>query len=58
LNRSLVIVEGLTDKGFIEGIAEKLQTRCKVQPMRGNKPDKVSRLLKAFAGEFDKAIIL
>lgn len=58
MNSSLIIVEGLTDKGFIEGIAEKLQTPCKVHPIRGNKPDKVRRLLQVFAGEFDKAIIL
>jgi hypothetical protein len=58
LNSTLIIVEGLTDKGFIEGIAEKLQAQCKVHIMRGNRPEKVSRLLKAFMGEFNKAIIL
>lgn len=55
---TLIIVEGITDKSFIEGIAEKLQTRCKVHPMRGNKPDKIRRLLMAFAEEIRKAIIL
>lgn len=54
----LIIVEGLTDKGFIEGIAEKLRIPCKVHPIRGNRPDKVRRLLKALAREFSKSIIL
>jgi hypothetical protein len=58
MNGTLIIVEGLTDKGFIEGIAEKLQATCKIYVMRGNRPEKVSRLLRAFAGEFNKAIIL
>ena len=55
---TLVIVEGLTDKAFIEGVAEKLEAKCKVQFMRGNKPEKASRLLKTYAGEFNQAIIL
>ncbi len=58
MNSTLIIVEGLTDRGFVEGIVEKLQVKCKVHPMRGNRPEKVSRLLKALTGEFDKAIIL
>lgn len=53
----LVIVEGLTDKGFIEGIAEKLQKPCKVHPMRGNNPEKARRILKAHT-DFEKAMIL
>jgi hypothetical protein len=58
MNSILIIVEGLTDKGFIEGIAEKLQVACKIHVMRGNRPEKVSRLLRTLAGEFNKAIIL
>ena len=57
MTHTLIIVEGLTDKGFIEGIAEKLQKPCKVHPMRGNKPEKVRRIL-ASDREFEKAIIL
>jgi len=58
MNGALIIVEGLTDKGFIEGVAEKLQIACKIHVMRGNRPEKVSRLLRTLAGEFNKAIIL
>lgn len=54
----LIIVEGVTDGNFIEGIAEKLQVRCKVHPVRGNRPEKVRRLLAALAKEVKKAIIL
>jgi len=57
LTHTLIIVEGLIDEGFIEGIAEKLQKPCKVHPMRGNKPEKVRRIL-ASVREFEKAIIL
>lgn len=57
MTNTLVIVEGKTDKGFIEGIAEKLQKLCKVRPMRGNKPEKIRRILKA-SYDFEKAIIL
>lgn len=57
MTSTLVIVEGLTDKGFIEGVTEKLQKPCKVYPMRGNKPEKVRRILKA-SYDFEKAIIL
>jgi formiminotetrahydrofolate cyclodeaminase len=41
LTNTLIIVEGHTDKAFIEGITEKLQKPCKIHPMRGNKPEKV-----------------
>jgi len=58
MNSALIIVEGLTDKGFIEGIVEKLQVPCKVRIMRGNRPERASRLLKALMGEFSKAIVL
>jgi len=58
MNGALIIVEGLTGKGFIEGVAEKLQIACKIHVMRGNRPEKVSRLLRTLAGEFNKAIIL
>jgi len=58
MNSTLIIVEGLTDKGFIEGIVEKLQVPCRVRIMRGNRPERASRLLKALMGEFSKAIVL
>jgi hypothetical protein len=57
LTNTLIIVEGHTDKAFIEGITEKLQKPCKIHPMRGNKPEKVRRIL-ASDREFEKAIIL
>jgi hypothetical protein len=55
---ALIIVEGLTDRAFIEGIIEKFEAKGEVKFMRGNKPEKVSRLLKTYAGEFNQAIIL
>jgi len=58
LNRTLIIVEGPTDKAFVEVMAKRLRVACKTYIARGNKPEKVTRLLRASAGAFSKAIIL
>jgi hypothetical protein len=58
VNSILVIVEGTTDIGFIEGITERLQVTCRVHLMRGNRPEKASRILVALQGEFERAIVL
>ena len=55
---TLVIVEGAADRSFVEGIAEKLRIRCKVLQMRGNRPDKIRRLLIAYAKRLGEAVVL
>jgi len=42
LSNILIIVEGPTDRAFIDSIAKKLNILCKVICMRGNKPEKVN----------------
>jgi len=42
-----IIVEGVSDKGFIEGIADRLKITCRVRLMRGNRPNKAIRLIKS-----------
>jgi hypothetical protein len=34
----LVVVEGVTDRAFVEAIARRLGAECKVYVMRGNRP--------------------
>jgi len=58
LNRTLIIVEGPTDKAFVEVMTEGLRVACKTYIAKGNKPEKVTRLLRASAKVFSKAIIL
>jgi len=53
-----MIVEGPTDEAFVEVMAERLRVACETYIARGNKPEKVTRLLRASAGAFSKAIIL
>ena len=54
----LIIVEGPSDKGFIEGITEKVGIKCKVKLMRGNRPEKAARIAKSYFRDTGKAIIL
>jgi hypothetical protein len=35
----VVIVEGPSDKGFIEGLCERLRAKCHMLIMRGNRLD-------------------
>jgi hypothetical protein len=58
LTRFLITTEGKTDKAFIEGVTERLKAACKVKFVWGNRPVKVRRILKTYAGEFNQAIIL
>jgi hypothetical protein len=44
----VVIVEGPSDKGFIEGLCGRLGAKCLVLIMRGNRLDKARRLLKIY----------
>ena len=43
----LVIVEGVTDKGMVEGIAYQCNVSVDVKIMRGDKPSKAVRLIRA-----------
>ena len=43
----LVVVEGESDEGFVHGLAEVLGVKVKVLKMRGNRPDKAIRLVRA-----------
>jgi hypothetical protein len=60
LSNILIIVEGSTDRAFIDSIAEKLNISCKVICMRGNKPEKVNSWLETWRKTygFCKVIIL
>jgi hypothetical protein len=44
----LVIVEGPTDKAFLENLCRRLKFPCKVLIMRGNRPEKAARLIRTF----------
>jgi len=57
LSTCLVVVEGESDEGFVEGMAERLGIRCRVCRMRGNKPNKIGRIIRSFSG-LRKAIVL
>ncbi|MCC6003553.1 MAG: hypothetical protein LM590_04360 [Thermofilum sp.] len=53
-----VVVEGPSDEGFIEGIAKRIGvTEIKVHRMRGNRLDKLRRLVNALYTE-GKVIVL
>jgi len=56
----LIIVEGITDKGVIQKIAEKLGIKTKILLMRGNRPNKAIRLANAELNtrKYTKVIIL
>ena len=53
----LVIVEGPSDKGFIEGLLQKLKIKGKVIIMKGNRPSKAIRYTKHYS-DYDKIILL
>ncbi len=46
----VVIVEGPSDKGFIEGLCGRLGVKCLVLTMRGSGLGKVRRLLGTYEG--------
>ncbi|RLG07082.1 MAG: hypothetical protein DRN68_05895 [Thaumarchaeota archaeon] len=56
----LVIVEGISDMGVVEGIAEKIKRSIDCRRMRGNRPDKIARIIRAEAmrKRYEKAIVL
>ncbi len=58
MKRILVLVEGPSDKGFVEEILRRLGLKPRVLVMRGNRPEKAVRYLKAQKGDYDKAVIL
>ena len=43
----LIIVEGITDKGVVQKITEKLNVKAEILLMRGNRPSKASHLVNA-----------
>jgi len=47
----LVLVEGVSDAGFVKGIAEKVGAAIDVHPLRGNRPDKAKRLIEVAHAE-------
>ena len=58
--KTLILVEGISDKHFLKGLAEKLKTNIKIQIMRGNRPNKAIRLVKSIlkTQPYNKVIIL
>jgi len=47
----LVLVEGVSDRGFVEGIAKRVGVAVSVRELQGNRPDKVKRLIEALRAE-------
>jgi len=58
MKRILVLVEGPSDKGFVEDILKRLGLKPRVIVMRGNRPEKAVNHIKAQKGSYDKAVIL
>ncbi len=58
MRKALIIIEGPSDKGFVEEIAKRLNVMSKVIIMRGNRPDKIARYVRAYHKDYDKIIIL
>ena len=58
--RYLIVVEGISDKGVVQEIAHRLGIRIEVLVMRGNNPNKASRIVKAklVVKSYDKIIVL
>jgi len=58
--KHLVIVEGVSDRGVVKGLAERLGVDVDVLLMRGNRPRKVSRMVNAALRTvvYDKVIML
>jgi len=58
--KTLILVEGISDKHFLKELAEKLKTNIKIQIMRGNRPNKAIRLVKSIlkTQPYNKVIIL
>ena|GEM_PF-2101775 len=52
----LVVVEGDSDAGFVKGIAERVCVAVKVRKVRGNRPEKVKRLVEAH--HVEKVVVL
>jgi len=53
----LVLVEGSSDCGVVETFAKKLGRGIEVRVMRGNRKEKIIRLIKTYK-DYDKAIVL
>lgn len=53
-----MVVEGPSDKGFIQGVAERLGLSVDIYVGYGNRPGKVSRLIRSTARERPKVIVL
>ena len=47
----LVLVEGVSDAGFVKGVAEKVGAAIVVRHLRGNRPDKAKRMVEAVHAE-------
>jgi hypothetical protein len=58
--RILIIVEGQSDKGFLEAVLKRLNVEFKILQQRGNRPEKAARMIKAESERsyFDKIIVV
>jgi len=54
----IVFCEGDTDVGAIKAVSKRLRVRVRPRRMVGNRPEKVARICRALAQEYDKFIIL
>jgi len=53
-----VVVEGPSDAGFIEEVCRRVGVECRVLITRGNRVDKVARLIKAVAPYTEQVLVL
>lgn len=54
----LVLSEGMTERGAIRSIANELRIRVRVNPMHGNRLEKLTGTIRAHATGYDKFIVL
>jgi len=53
-----ILVEGISDAGFVEGICRKLGATCRAFVLGGNNPKKTIRKIRALSTRFNRFIIL
>lgn len=56
----LILVEGDSDRGFVEGLCKHLKLDCDVMIMRGNRYEKAGRIINAMKSirQFRKIVVL
>lgn len=53
-----MVVEGHSDAGFVDAICERVNVECKVVVSRGNRPEKIGRIIKVVDSRLGRVIVL